>query len=571
MKKKYMTKTKTFFKPKVFGMPKPVWTLIRWVFVLSGAALTLTATLRGSALAGLAGVAVSAVVCGWLVFRTKILEETVRGFSVLNGLIALPYAAAAARIFMAYFYFRFEKLSDTAFVFLSARSGAGAELFIRMLPGLKTALTVFIGLALWLAAYWMIGGIRRRGLPFLRGLNGTEIAFILAGAAVSMALIFIVYTRTNLFYLPLQDGQIVNYDAVFTADSGVLTQTNVFVNINAAENDLRHPLFGLFAMPLGITASWIAFLFKSQPLAYPLALAFLQALALLFSMIMVSRLAGAGHVDQIFFLLLYFISYPSLLFILTVEQYIVALFWLSLCLYFLCRPGPDGDGWREISYSGAAGTLLTSGFFILFSPGGKGLKGYALSVLRSGLGFLAFAAVFGQLPQFVNAVQTVKNLSRFAGYGLPFGEKLCQYLTFIPACLIAPAAGISRAGAYISYQMLPVEDPGWIGVILLALASAGFLLNLRSKFCRVCFSWLLFSFCLLALAGWGSLENGMILYTLYFSWALLSLIYAGLQKALAKHTAVRLSLVSLGLLAVAAFNIRGLRELIGFGISYYPR
>ena len=45
--------------------------------------------------------------------------------------------------------------------------------------------------------------------------------------------------------------------------------------------------------------------------------------------------------------------------------------------------------------------------------------------------------------------------------------------------------------------------------------------------------WVMFSVVILLVVGWGSSENGMILYALYFSWAFLVLIYQ-LVLAIAK-------------------------------------
>ncbi|MCL1805644.1 MAG: hypothetical protein FWG28_06570 [Clostridiales bacterium] len=565
-----MTKTKKYFKPKVFGMPKPLWNLIRWIFILSGTVMTITATLRGSAAAGLAGVALSFAFYCWLFLYKGVLDGAVRAFSPVCGITALPFAAAAARIYMGYFYFRFEKLSEGAVGLLARVFPAAAGTARAMIPHAKTLMTVMTGIALWLVFYWMANGLRIYAPPFIRSLNGTEIALLVTGVVVSMALIFIVYSRTNLFYLPARDGHIVLYDAVFTSDSGILMETNAFANLNAGENDLRHPLFGLFSMPVGIVASWIAYCFRSHELAYVLSLSFLQVLALLLAMVLVSRLAGLRHLDQIAFLLLYYISFPSMLFLLTIEQYIMALFWLMLYLYAVTAGKGASGPWLGICFAGASGSLLTSGFFIFFSPREGGWKQGLLTILKTGLAFCAFVAAFGQLPLFTGAVPALRRLSRFAAAGLPFMEKLQLYLKFVADCLLAPGGAASHAYAHASYQLPAPEGLSRVGIALLVLALAGFALNYKNKFCLMSLSWVLFSFCLLCLAGWGAEENGMILYSLYFSWAFLALIFAGLTKALAKHPFIRFGLAAAAFLVVAAVNIQELRELIRFGFFYYP-
>jgi len=97
---KELTKTRRFFRLRIFGMPKVLWNLIRCYVVLSGVLLTMTATLRGSVTEAAISAAVSLGVCCWLVFHQQLLESTVDNFSVICCLIALPYAVAASWIFM---------------------------------------------------------------------------------------------------------------------------------------------------------------------------------------------------------------------------------------------------------------------------------------------------------------------------------------------------------------------------------------------------------------------------------------------------------------------------------------
>jgi hypothetical protein len=551
-------------------MPNPLWIAIQWVFILSGVSMTLAATLRGGAVAGAVGLCAALVVYCWIVFREKILENIFKEFSPFCGLIAIAFAASAARIFMGYFYFRYEKLSAIAIGFLSGRLEVDEASLGTVFLEAKLPMTIFMALSLWVAAYWLVNGFRIHALPFLRSLAGSEIAFLLSGMLISAALIYFISGRTELFLIPAQNGQTVLYDAVYTADTGVLLETDVFVNINAGENDLRHPLFGLFAMPFGIIASWITFLFNGQLQVYATVIAFEMILLLLFSLIMASRLLRLKDLDKNCFFVICFFSYPVLLYILTIEQYSIALFWLMLYLSSVCGDRAPEKGWHAICYAGAAGSLLTSGFFLPFSIGKGGLKRSILTIFQSLITFLAFVTAFGQLPILWDSVESVNRLSRFAGGNLLFEEKLWQYLDFVSHCLVAPAASASHVHSYISFQILPPEELNRIGIALLVLAVIGYLLNFRDRYCILCFCWMLFSFALLVIVGWGASENGMILYTLYFSWALLSLIFAGVKKLLANHPIVRLSIFLAAFVVMAAVNIRGLRELILFGIEYYP-
>ncbi|MCL1849379.1 MAG: hypothetical protein FWF83_06895, partial [Clostridiales bacterium] len=281
-----------------------------------------------------------------------------------------------------------------------------------------------------------------------------------------------------------------------------------------------------------------------------------------------------GDFDQLFYLLTLYISYPVLLFVLNIEQYVFALFWLSLYLYGACG-GQSPEEWHPTAFAGAAGSLLASGVFLFFAPG-KGVKQTILTILRSGFAFLGFVIVFGQLPILTGGVQSIESLSHMASLSFTapaLQDKAMQYLSFVHDCLLAPAAGLSTglANHIVSYQLVETAGVNVIGCVLLALAFLGFILNIKDKYCLACFTWMLFSYCLLGLAGWRLAENAMVMYGVLFSWALLSLIYKGLHKALPKHPVIRLGVAGAFFVLLAAVNIRALRELILFGLAYYPR
>ncbi|MCL2121953.1 MAG: hypothetical protein FWH28_06860 [Clostridiales bacterium] len=561
----------TSIKKRVFGMPHSLWILIQWFLILSGVTMTMTTTLRGSAAEGIACVLLSLVVYIWLAFRKELLERIVSDFSIPCGLIALAFAIDAAGKFMDFFYFRFDKLAQMLSAFLSDGLSMDAEAIIAFIGLAKVVISCITGMVLCFAAYLLCDWVRRFVLPIIRGLTGMEIAYWASTVVLSIVFIFFVYHYTDLFYYPSVDGQVVLYDAVFSTETGVLMQTDVFVNINATENDLFRPLFGLYSMPFGIAASWIASLFGGELTAYALALAGMQVAALSFSIILLSRLLELRDIDQFCFLMLYFISYPALLFVLNIEHLVFGQFWLSLYLYSICRKEPDQEAWTEVSFSAAAGTSLGSGFFLLFSLEKGGLKHNGRILYRSMLTFLAFMISFGQLPILTSAGEALKALFLSAGTDIPWQDKLWRYLAFIHNCLLSPAVETVSAYAYTSYQQQYAAGPDRIGILLLAFALLGFIVNRRKKYSLICLSWLLLSFLLLGLTGWNAQDSNTILYSFSFSWALLSLLYMGFSRVLAKWPLLRLLIATAAFFVMAAINIKGIRELILFGATHYPR
>jgi hypothetical membrane protein len=159
----------------------------------------------------------------------------------------------------------------------------------------------------------------------------------------------------------------------------------------------------------------------------------------------------------------------------------------------------------------------------------------------------------------------------FSGAGIGFGDKLLQFVNFVGACAVSPLAGIDTASyQHASYQLCPVGSINPTGVILLALAVAGFALNRKSRLARVSFGWVMFSFVLLGLVGWGTAENGLVLYTLYFSWAYLVLAFLALDALLKKWRTVQSVVLGGIAAAILVFNAVNILQIILFGIRYYP-
>ena len=84
--------------------------------------------------------------------------------------------------------------------------------------------------------------------------------------------------------------------------------------------------------------------------------------------------------------------------------------------------------------------------------------------------------------------------------------------------------------------------------------------------------WLLYSFIILCVFGWGTAENGLILYSLYFSWAAFILIFSLALKA-EDLSGVRLVVPAFVVSAASLMlyaNLPAMYELVGFAVKYYP-
>ena len=90
---------------------------------------------------------------------------------------------------------------------------------------------------------------------------------------------------------------------------------------------------------------------------------------------------------------------------------------------------------------------------------------------------------------------------------------------------------------------------------------------------KIAGAWAGFSVVLLLAVGWGAPENGMILYTLYFGWAFLVLLFRLVQWIGAKlKTGLLTPIVTCTIVALIGWlNFRGIGALLAFAFEHYPR
>ena len=72
--------------------------------------------------------------------------------------------------------------------------------------------------------------------------------------------------------------------------------------------------------------------------------------------------------------------------------------------------------------------------------------------------------------------------------------------------------------------------------------------------------------------GWGTKENGLILYALYFGWAFLVLLFQLIEKVESKlNLKFLVPVVTIVVVVVLlVVNIPAIIEMVNFAITYYP-
>ncbi|MEE3343071.1 MAG: HAD-IB family phosphatase [Bacilli bacterium] len=402
-----------------------------------------------------------------------------------------------------------------------------------------------------------------------KSLKKEEKYFLLFITIIGTILTTIIYTNVNAFYLPKSCNKVLcrfgQYDVIYTTDTGYLNQDNTFYKISSRENDIRQPLFGLFAMPFSLSAKFISTFFAFIPNSYYIIFNIIQIITLGITLLMISRFFEKDKKNKYIYLLLSICTYSFILFSFIQEQYIISLFYLILAIYTYYKYKPK----INYLYLCSVGTLLTSGIIVptITTEKLKNFKKYITNIIKTFLAFVSLVILTGQIIVFFP--EKFMFLKGFTGARIIFTQRLKQYLFFIRSIFIGPLGGqekIINAG-YKAYHLYHIDNYSILGIFILILCIISFIKNRKKLIAKISILWIIFSFIILCLIGWGTNENGLILYSLYFFWAFVALI-SMLINSIKNSTLKRLIFVTIIIIMITA-NLRSFMDILKFCITYY--
>ena len=539
-------------KSDLAGCLKNRW--IQWTFVLSCVAIS--AAFVKPTIVSLLGNAFAFAIAYYITFHRKILEHVFSPFSRTTLGIVFIFTLIAVGFCVPHFLSHLQTQID----FSSSIHPALVHIAVYFLY-CTTAPAFFAFLYAFIVRFSIFV------TEIYKTSDKIERCFFVTVMLFAMSAIIVIYDQTNCFYAPLgQDGEIIDFDVVYVMDSGNFYKTNVYGFIGAPENDMRQPLFGLFALPFAITATLLSWILFFIPNSYAVFMQTIQIGLLFVTYILMSRVAQLRGLTKLFFFMTLTVTYPILLFSLVWEQYIFSIFWLWVFIYIFTICGQI----HPIAFTASTGSLLTNTAAFLFTFT-KNRQQFIRKGIDCACAFLIFFILFGRL----NVCTGALHLFAFTGIKSSFDGKILQFVNFISSCFVKPETIISKpffksVSDWTNYQLAPVESLNLLGLLLLAFCFLGFVLNYKDRFAQICAFWIAFSFFVLCLVGWGTAENGLILYSLYFGWAYFCLAFLAIEKLLQKLPTIKYAVYSACIAVLAYINIPGIYDVIQFGIKYYP-
>lgn len=392
---------------------------------------------------------------------------------------------------------------------------------------------------------------------------------IVYGVIVALLIGLAVYSfsHSEAFYATAH-----SYDVIYTSDSPSLVKDNAYLDLFHSENDFRQPLFMVFASPFLGISYLLAQVFPSIWWMSAFALNGLQILMMLFSHFLIAKMMNLTSIKRVCFVTVFSVSYTTLLFSLMMEQYIVAYFWLVFFVYQYVMQKRAS----RLALMGVTGTLLT-GAILAPLTSEKYIWKHPIQWMKEMLVcagcFLLLLFGAGRFDVIYDLSYRVVLLSGYTGKDVTFWDKVQQYFTFISDCFLSPRAYIDfEIKEYATWKLNPVSEINLIGVIIFALIVISFIVNRKNKLSQIAGAWILYSIVILCVFGWGTAENGLILYALYFGWAIWVLLFQ-LMEAIEKKWKLKflIPIISVILTVILVqVNFNGIRDLVSFAIKYYP-
>ena len=412
------------------------------------------------------------------------------------------------------------------------------------------------------AWFWRVDGPKVAAL--WRGMDRTERAGMVFIALCLAGIVSWAYSQAAITEL--------SFDVIYTSDGTLANNAPAtFTRLAHGENDFRQPLFAVCALPfvspflclrdlllpvVTLSRGWCVAM--AQVLLVMVAFGWLVRL-----MALRGRLARLGMVAWLS------AGYATLLMCTQVEQYVVALFWL---LFFLNTRREEKRAW-VVGFVGATGSLLTSAALALAHLHRRDVRAWRdlfCQYCYAGVAFVGAFVLFCRMDLLATWAARAQMYLNFTGKTLDFMERLRMWLAFVTMNFCAPEAGPTLYAKKIAWHLTADVSPQALlcGTLLLGTVLVGSLLCWRERFVRVCTGWVIFSWLLLCLIGWGTAENGLILYVLYFSWAFVGLAAKLIERIVGARFA---GAVYLLLAALTAWNtLPAFAEMVHFLAQSYP-
>lgn len=339
---------------------------------------------------------------------------------------------------------------------------------------------------------------------FIKSMDDFEKKTYIITSIIMFVILVILYLNTNYFYL--------QYDNVYSIDSGWVYK---HILVDAYYYDIRHPLMSILTFPV---YAIVNFIFSSH--LTPIILQFLNIQLLILIGLILKRMT-----KNKFVYVFYMLSFPSILFSLFLEKYILCIFLVVVYLYDIFINKRSNN--KLLAF--IVGAMPTNIFIVASEFFRKNkFKDKIKNIINIGIISILIFVLAGRIHCLVNGYDEMKHMKdTFGTNNFTIAEKVNSTTKMITHSFIA----LDSHSNGNTYNWTNITNSiSYLGLAIIIVILFGFK-NIYKTKNKVYFSFILsfvFSLILIMVLNWSVHESP--LFSICFSWAIIPLFINGLEK-----------------------------------------
>lgn len=341
---------------------------------------------------------------------------------------------------------------------------------------------------------------------FINLMDNFEKKAYIITSLITIFMLLILYLKTDFFYL--------QYDKVYSMDSGWV-YNNILPDVYYY--DIRHPLMSIFTFPIYAITS---FIFSSK--LVPIILQFLNIQLLILIGLELKRMT-----KNKFVYIFYMLSFPSILFSVFLEKYILCVFFVVTYLYDIFINERSNNSLLTFIVG-----IMPTNIFIAASEFFRNnkFKDKIKNIIKIAAISVLIFIISGRIHCLVNGRQEIEIMrNSFASNKLTITEKFNSTTKMIEHSFIALDSNKNiEKDIYIWNDI--TNNISYIAIVIVIIILLGFKDIFKTKN-KVYYSFILsfvFSIILFMVLNWSVHESP--LFSICFSWSIIPLFILGLEK-----------------------------------------
>lgn len=389
---------------------------------------------------------------------------------------------------------------------------------------------------------------------FFSEVDKIEKYYFVAATIACCSLIMFFFTKSSAPWASL--------DLVYQTDTIFVTEHYYPVfsygfdfDWDIGNGGIRHPIATLLTYPIYVVCSILAILLSYIPNIQPILYAIFQSEMLIFTAIVLKRITKSGWT-----LLLFSLSFPFVFFTIFIEKYQISV--LLMVLFVYCVSRYKSTSLQKYFLFASSGMMLTSVVYGFFYGKERSFWKRIREYVSVAFAFLAVLVASGRIGYILNFTYLrTHNFEMFVDGGNEVHtlfNKFCGFTNLLTSSFIPVEYQVNELNFYWTDL---VSNPNWLGLFILVLLITIVIINVKNRTVWLLFLWTAYSAVQELILGIG--PGCDPLFSLYFTWPVISLVVIGINSVFKKYWSRALVYVPL-FIVMFYLNVQHLVVLLNY-------